>query len=733
MELRGAPRLRNEAEEGRTHQMAVQPETLDSFDDRQLVVAFQAGEDDAFARIVGTHYSSLLAEARRRLRSAADAEDAVQETLLSAYLALDRFGGEYRLRAWLSRILANACADARARRSGDLRLVDRLAHRRDEVPGADDGAGNSELRRKVREAIASLPDSYRAAFVLREVEQRSYAEVAEEMSVTEPNARVRVHRARNSLARALRDTGAALSGFAIPLRLLGWRWLAARSRHMRERSLAAHPEAVQTSVSGVSPTAAHAAALPPTSQAPLSALSQFSQVLTQATSNPLSQTVLAIVPDAGRASLPVAGMLATMAAAGAMVAAGTSAFSPAANLATSAASVASPPAALTSRSGAPAVDASADGQTNTTAATGTSSAGDTPVPGASATTGADPSQVATVGSDAWQWVVDAATALSGALPTASSSASASSASQGAGQAGATSTSSTSAEQVVCPWPGSFPGASQGTITLPAPEAAGTLPSAYFSSDTVEVSGAGPAFEVAGQGSYTAGSSGSLTTKTLYGACLPGTTDPVLLANLSNPANPALGQLQLAGALLSSSSTDGETVALYRGTATWLDGPEVSAPPSLFVAEVVLEVPTDISTLRVAFFGAAPDLYGTPAAFTSQGAGGSSTDGNSADTTTAPDTSTGSLSGSDNSSSGAPDASSTTSSVASGSSELTSNSPSSSEPTTGPSSGATSGISSAGESATQTNATSAGVQNDTIASSTNLATTQGTPSTTTGVS
>ena len=64
--------------------MAVQPETLDLYDDRQLVAAFQAGEGGAFERIVGAHYASLLAEARRKLRSASDAEDAVQETLLRA-------------------------------------------------------------------------------------------------------------------------------------------------------------------------------------------------------------------------------------------------------------------------------------------------------------------------------------------------------------------------------------------------------------------------------------------------------------------------------------------------------------------------------------------------------------------------------------------------------------------------------------------------------------------------
>jgi RNA polymerase sigma-70 factor (ECF subfamily) len=694
--------------------MAVQPETLDLYDDRQLVAAFQAGEGDAFERIVSAHYASLLAEARRKLRSSGDAEDAVQETLLRAYLALDRFGGEYRLRAWLSRILTNACADARARRSGELRLFDRLAHRRDEVPGADEGVGDSELRRKVKEAIASLPETYRMAFVLREVEERPYAEVAEEMSVTESNARARVHRARNSLTRALRDAGSVLGGFAIPIRLLGWRWLASRSDPGHKPHLAPHHGALRTSVSDMSSTAVHSAALPATSQVPLSALSQVSQALTQSVSSPLSQTILAIAPDAGRASLPVAGVLATMAAAGAaMVATGASVLSPAA---AQVATVAAPPAALTTYSAPSVLAPSGDQQASTTATTGTNSAG---TAAASATSASDSSQVATQGSDAWQWVTDAATDPGGVLPATPSSVSGSSASQSPTQTSGTSNSSTSTDPVPCPWPGSFSGTSQGTITLPAPEPAGTTPSAYFASDTLEVGGGGPAFEVAGQGNYEE-PSGSLTVHTLYGACLRGTTDPILLADLSNQADSALGQLQLAGALVGSSSADGESVTLYRGTATWLDGPNVSNPTSAFAAEVVLDVPSDISMLRVAFFGTAPDLSGALAKCASQEANGTSTG-----TTPVPSTSTGTTSACDDSSSdtsspGTPTVGSSTATPPPlGSGSGTSGPGGDTQPSSGTATGAsgtgdqvgTTDAVSAGQSAPGVSDSSAGTQND----------------------
>jgi len=734
--------------------MAVQPETLDSYDDRRLVIAFQTGEGDAFERIVGAHYSSLLVEARRRLRSAGDAEDAVQETLLRAYLALDRFGGEYRLRAWLSRILANTCADVRARHSGELRLVDRLAHRRDEAPGADERIADLELRRKVKDAIASLPETYRVAFVLREVEERSYAEVAEEMSVTESNARARVHRARNSLTRALRNTGTALSGFAVPLRLLRWRRFVARTRSVREPNLVTHPEAVQTSVSGVSSTALHSATLSSTPPAPLSALSQISQALTQTASSPLSQTILAITPDAGRASLPLAGMLATVAAAGAMAATGASVISPAASPAAAAYSVVAPQAALTSDSTAVAPAAQ---QRSATSAAGAGSPDGASASGASATSASGSFPGLAVSSEAWQWVSDAATGLGQIAPAPSgtgTSAPGSSAGADPVQTVGSPSSSTSSDPVACPWPSSFPTAAQGSITLPAPEPAGAAPSAYFASDSLEVNSADPAFEVAGQGNYE-DQTGSATIHTHYGACLPGTTDPVLLADLSNPADPAVGQSHLAGALVSSSSVDGETIALYRGTATWIDGANASTPPSSFVAEVVIEVPSDISMLRVAFFGTAPDLSYTPLTCPDQQTGGTSTStattpGASTVTSSAPNSSTDAVSTSPNSGTGVSSSmttgpTSTTSSVASGCSPSTSNAPSSSEPT-GPvsdSSGTTTSTSSAGESTVQSDvspvgvpqsdATSPGVQGGNSASSTSSATIEGTASTTTGSS
>ncbi|HEX3842248.1 MAG TPA: RNA polymerase sigma factor [Acidimicrobiales bacterium] len=582
--------------------MVVQSQSLDAYDDRRLVAAFQAGDADAFAQIVGAHHSSLTAEARRRLRSSGDAEDAVQETLLRAYLALDRFGGEYHLHAWLSRILANVCADTGARHSAELRLVDRLGAPRDEAPPADEWIGDSDQQRAIKEAVDSLPESYRTAFVLREIQEFSYAEVAEKMGISETNARARVHRARRSLTRALRNTGAVLAGIPIPLHLVGLKRVFPRSASKRFSGLASYSSNPRVVSRGPEiPTnalpVASQSSLPTLFQAPLA---ETSQAVALAAATPLSQTIIAGASVAWHATLPVAAALATVAASAAMVGSGAAASGPTtpdpavsshiimAEGTTDLASFVNDPAASSKTS-------SSGPASGTSAATSSSpAASTTSVTGSASTSTSDP----------WSWVGSAASGTAGGDATTSSS----SGSQVSTQAAGTSASTGEAPPIVCPWTGTFPGAPDTPIALPPPEPAGAVASSYFSSDTFTLGTAGTAgaaFEVGGLGQFGQGAN-SITLQTLYGACTLATSNPELVANLSNPSDEALGQLQLRGALVSSQTVNGDTTAYYRGTAVWLDGPNAStATPLVFVAQVTLGEPTNISTLRVAFFGPVP--------------------------------------------------------------------------------------------------------------------------------
>lgn len=632
--------------------MVTQPEVLEAYDeDRALVSAFQAGEDAAFAEIVRAHYPTLLSRARRRLGNSSDAEDAVQETFLRAYLALDRFAGEFHLGAWLNRILLNTCADTGTRRAGELRLRDRLSTRREEVRPPDEAAGDPQLRRIIRDAIESLPESYRVAFVLREVEEKPYSEVAETMAVTEENARARVHRARNSLARTLKEATASLGVVAGPFRLLAW-------RHHGASEASVSSDAASSSASsslgafGPSPLGSFNPGSfgsgGPSSLGPLSS-SPVPQVLSQLSASPLSQNLMASVPDISRTAMPLASTALAALAAGAAVVLPNPVSAPAVPPTPSSITGTSGPlsalgqlsdlglvpvsngdgtspagsgdASSTAPSGAGSSPSSAAASSTSTSAGAASSA--------SGSTGASGSNPALVGTpDQWSWIGQAAS--------------------GAG-ATTTSTGSQSATLAPCPYAQSFPIYAPGPVPLVGPEPAGANPSGSFATNPVTVSNPGDAFESDSTGPATDGTDNG-PVQVSMGACPDGADYPMLVANVASatPGSSAPPILQVEAALVSTFSSAAGTDTYYRGVGVWLTGPDRTSPAVPLVAEVTespatgggssSSSPTTVGLL-VAFYGTVTDVVAPGAGSCTTSPSGSSSPG-----TTASDTAGGSPSG-----------------------------------------------------------------------------------------
>ena len=135
----------------------------------------------------GCHRAELTAHCRRMLGSSFDAEDAVQETLLRAWRASERFEGRASLRTWLYRIATNVCLDAIGRAARQPVPVEQLPEPTDpdtEPDPSDRAVARERVRLAMVAAIGILPRRQRAVLVLRDVLSWRASEVAELLGMT---------------------------------------------------------------------------------------------------------------------------------------------------------------------------------------------------------------------------------------------------------------------------------------------------------------------------------------------------------------------------------------------------------------------------------------------------------------------------------------------------------------------------------------------------------------------
>jgi RNA polymerase sigma-70 factor (ECF subfamily) len=156
--------------------------------------------DQRFEAEALPHMRSLYGTAYRMTRNAHDAEDLVQETFLRAYRAFDGFTPGSNIRAWLYTILHRVRTDAFRRSRRSPRTVE-LADEGPPVPPPQDALaqGGEDLAR----ALASIPEVFRDAVVLRDVEDFSYQEIARILDVPIGTVMSRIHRGRALMRAAL--------------------------------------------------------------------------------------------------------------------------------------------------------------------------------------------------------------------------------------------------------------------------------------------------------------------------------------------------------------------------------------------------------------------------------------------------------------------------------------------------------------------------------------------------
>jgi len=172
---------------------------------------------ERFERDVLPLLPSLYGAALRLTRNAADAEDLVQETYLRAFRGFAGFQEGTNLKAWLYRILTNSFINTYRKKQREPQTVegpddidewylfDRLGAR-----SVEESAESTVLDQipdaEVKAALESLPENFRLAVLLADVEGFSYKEIAEIMDVPIGTVMSRLHRGRKGLERALWET-----------------------------------------------------------------------------------------------------------------------------------------------------------------------------------------------------------------------------------------------------------------------------------------------------------------------------------------------------------------------------------------------------------------------------------------------------------------------------------------------------------------------------------------------
>ena len=178
-------------------------------DEPQWVAQAQAGDEEAFAHLVRRHSPGLHRAVARVLGDEAESWDVVQMAFLRAWQRLDRYDSRYRFSTWLYRIGTNLAIDLLRSRSSRERAHKAGSEHRLRLVGESESAASRldgrEAESVLHNLIQVLSPQQRSAFVLREMQGKETAEVAEILGCSPATVRNHVFQARKALRSAIRE------------------------------------------------------------------------------------------------------------------------------------------------------------------------------------------------------------------------------------------------------------------------------------------------------------------------------------------------------------------------------------------------------------------------------------------------------------------------------------------------------------------------------------------------
>lgn len=176
--------------------------------DEQIVERVLGGDTALFEILMRRHNQRIYRIVRGILKNDGEAEDVMQDAYVRSYQHLGQFQGKSSFITWLTRIAMHE-AFSRARRQRRQMSLDSdqtcaapgLAVTPENSP--ERNVANMELHNALESAILSLPANYRSVIIMRDVEEMTTAEAASSLEISEESVKVRLHRARALVRRAL--------------------------------------------------------------------------------------------------------------------------------------------------------------------------------------------------------------------------------------------------------------------------------------------------------------------------------------------------------------------------------------------------------------------------------------------------------------------------------------------------------------------------------------------------
>ena len=178
--------------------------------DELLLRKAQHGDPEAFEQLITPLEQLIWRICWHYTGNRESAEDCGQETMIRIWRSLDSYRGECALESWVYRIAANCCMDFMRKKKRDKSVsVEPMREQgfdpADPSPGTEEQAVAADEQRRLREAVAQLPEEQREALILTQLEKIPYEEAAKALGVSEGTVKSRVNRAKARLKEILSE------------------------------------------------------------------------------------------------------------------------------------------------------------------------------------------------------------------------------------------------------------------------------------------------------------------------------------------------------------------------------------------------------------------------------------------------------------------------------------------------------------------------------------------------